>query len=181
MTTLAVFLGVVVGIILFFAIIIFIIWFKFKKAAKEHGLGDVKLGNIIDGAAKMKEESVNTPKTLSGMTSLIMPQIVKEFSDFNENLIYNKTEKGLRAVFNSLNANELRGLDEFPLLKDQLEAIIKEHIANNIQENFSNIHFHGFAIEDYKKYNGVATVSVTTAISYFYTNTVNGKEKYKSK
>ena len=181
MTALAVFLGVVVGILCFFAIVIFIIWHKFKKAAKKHGLDNIKLSEVIDDIERVKEENSHTPRTLSGMTSLIMPQIVKEFNDFSENLIYNKTEKGLRAVFNSINDNELKGLDDFPLLKDHVEGIIKDNISNNIVENYSDIRFRGFAIEDYRKYNGVATVSVATAIEYYYKKSINGKIKYESR
>lgn len=177
---LIIFFGIIFGVIGFLFLLTIILWFKFKKAARRHGYTDWKLSNFIDKIQEIREQSKSTPKSLPGMTNYYVPKIIDDFSDFNQNLIYNETEKGLRAIFESFNNNDIELLNNYPLIKDSVSPIILDNIKNDINIHYDNVVFHGFAVEKYEKYKGVATVTVCASLEYNYKKIMKGKVKKHS-
>ncbi len=177
---LIIFFGIIFGIIGFLFLLTMILWFKFKKAARRHGYDDWKLSNFIDKIQAIREEGKSKPKSLPGMSNYYVPKIIDDFSDFNQNLIYNETEKGLRAIFDSFSNNNIELLNNYPLIKDSVSPIILDNIKNEINEVYDSVKFHGFAIEKYEKYKGVATVTVCTSLEYYYKKIIKNKVKKKS-
>ncbi len=181
MDFLAIFFGTIVGIIIIIGITFLVIYVKIKRVARKHGINDISINRMISEAERIKEEDSNRVRSISGMTDILLPIIVKDFPEFNPNQLFNMTEKSLRIVFESLSNNKSDKLDEIPLLKDNIITAINSNEKNGIKLKYTDIKFHKFALKDYKKIDGVATISVCTSVEYYYEKKINGQIKEKSK
>lgn len=166
MKLLVIFLGTIFGIIIFLIIIFLIIFAKIKVSARKMGLDKVNFSSIIDEIKKGVYDTKNEQKHISGMTRLLKPNIEKDFKTFNESELYNKTETGLRMIFNSL--EEKKVCNDLPLLKEQLRETINDYKSSKINVHYDDILFHNFALKKYYKKDGVATIQVQTSLEYFY-------------
>ena len=104
------FLGAIIGIIF---IIIVIIVFIIIGVSKSVGINDLK---TIFGAAKnakqIAEEDAYRQKNVSGITKLLEPEILRDFPDFNKNLLYSIAESNLRKIFSAIENKSLAGIDK---------------------------------------------------------------------
>ncbi len=181
MTGVLIFLGTIVGVLLFLGIAIFLIYAKIKRVAKNTGLGNIDVGELMSHINDIKESESNSPKSISGMTNLLVPSIVRDFPGFNENLLFNMTEDGLRIIFESLTNKDKSKLEELPLVKDSVSNMIDDFIKNDIEVKYSDIVFHKFSIKDYNKTGGVATITVTTSLEYYYDKSISTESKIDSR
>lgn len=183
MSLIVTFLAVLLGVILFLGIIAFVIYMKIKSTAQELGINAKNIRQIKNEMSRIQEEESHRTRNVSGMTKLLLPKIIKDFPEFNENRIYNLCEDNLRVIFNSITKKDKSNLDKVPLLRDSLSRMIDDCKENNIDIEYSDIRFHDFSIKEYTKIDGVATVTVSTALEYFYKKKNNGKiisdSKYK--
>ena len=173
MKILFIFLGVLLGVIVFLLIIALIIWTKIKASARKMGLNDINFRNIFDEIKKGINEDRYNEKHISGMTKLLIPNIERDFKTFNESELYNKTETGLRTIFNSLEKKEIN--NTLPLLKGKLNEIINDYKSSEINVSYDDIVFHKFALKKYYKKDGVATIQVQTSLEYYYKKEKNHK------
>lgn len=171
MKLLMILLGTIIGIVVFLMLVIFIVYLKIKRAAKEFGFSDFK--SIMKDIKKGEDDYKYNHKMVSGMTRLLKPTIEKDFPTFNESELFNMTETSLRTVFNTLEAKELTG--KLPLLNEQLRQIIEDYKSNNISVRYDDVKFHAFAIKEYYKKSGVATLKVSTSLEYYYKKEKNNK------
>lgn len=165
------FLGAIIGIIF---IIIVIIVFIIIGVSKSVGINDLK---TIFGAAKnakqIAEEDAYRQKNVSGITKLLEPEILRDFPDFNKNLLYSIAESNLRKIFSAIENKSLAGIDKdeeliliLPKLKEEIEDI-KER---KVEIKYDDIVFHENAIKKYEKVKGMATVTISTTLEYYYKN-----------
>lgn len=172
MDGLVIFLGIVVGIVIFLGIVFLIIYAKIKVAAKEHGIDDISIDRLME----LKKELSETPMSVGGMTSLLLPTIRNDFDDFQESQLYNLTEKHLRIIFSALSNNDKSQLDSIPLVKDNISNMIDEYLKNNISVNYRDVKFHKFVIRNYEKKKGIATITVGVSVEYYYDKVMNNKK-----
>lgn len=177
MQGLIIFLGVVVGIVIFLGIVFFVIYAKIKIAAKEHGVDDISINRFME----LKKELSETPVTVSGMTNLLLPMIRNDFADFQESQLYNLAEKNLRIIFTSLSNKDKSELDSVPLVKDSISNMIDEYMRNDIDVNYRDVKFHNFAIKNYEKKQGIATVTIGVSVEYYYDKVTKNKKSNYSK
>lgn len=179
MVPLLIFLGVIIGVILF----LLIIYFRIRNKIKGH-LSDLGFNNISelkeeinkgDLAAKMDHKHV------TGMTKLLIPKIVKDFPNFSEDELYNKVETSLLLVFSSLENKEVKVNDELILVKDKLKEQISDMRSSKTDVKYDDIVFHEHALKYYKNTDGVLNITVSSTLEYYYTKTMNGKiiDEYK--
>lgn len=173
MKLLLIFLGVIVGVIIFLSIIALIIYSKIKKFGQNLGYNNI---NQIKELIKQGEyDAKYKPKTVAGMTSLMIPKITKDFPNFSESELYNKVEISLRSIFKSLEDKSLSNNNELSLIKDNIQKIIESYKKNNIGVKYSEIKFHKHAIKYYKKDSGALNITVATSLEYYYEKTKNDK------
>ena len=186
MEFLAVLIGVFLAAFVILGLIVLSIWFKIKRKARSLGINNIgtinsNLKDMKINMEQIKEEESSRPKNVSGMTSLLKPAIIKDFPEFNENRLYNLTEENLRIVFDSITDLDDSNLNKIPLLRSSLTDKIEDYKKNNIQEKYKDIVFHDFAIKDYSKIDGVATITVSTSVEYYYSKYINGVTKNDSR
>lgn len=173
MKFLLVLLSIIIGIFLFFSVLFLIVYKKIKKFG--NGLGYNNLDEIKDLIKQGECESRYNHKNALGMTNLLLPRIVKDFPNFSESELYNKVEISLLAIFESLENKKVSNNNELDLIKDNLDKIINDYKQNKINVRYDDVVFHKHAIKYYKKDPGVLSITVSTALEYFYEKQIGDK------
>lgn len=186
MQFLATLLGVILGIILFLGIIALFVFGSLKRAFSQLGFKNINsLKDMKSEVEKIKAEDSTRIRSVSGMTSLLLPKIRNDFPEFNEQELYAKLEKNLRTIFDSLEKKDISNISDLYLLEDILKNTIEDYKTSDIEVRYDDIKFHKNSIYQYIKADGIATITVSVALEYYYQKKKEGKTledftKYKN-
>ena len=104
------------------------------------------------------------------MTKLLEPEILKDFPEFNKDLLFSTVESVLRKIFNCLESKSIESLQNdtesliiLPKLKEQIEDMK----TSNTEVKFDDVVFHRHAIKKYLKSKGIATIEKSTTLEYY--------------
>ena len=164
-------LGAILGIIVIIVVIIICIMIGVSKSI---GINDLKtIFNAAKNTKQIAKEDAYRQKNVSGMTVLLEPEILRDFPDFNKDLLYSIVEKNLRKIFSAIENKSLAGIDndkDLILLIPKLKEEIKDIKDRNVEIKYDDILFHENAIKKYEKVKGMATVTISTTLEYYYKN-----------
>ncbi len=144
--------------------------------------------NITQAAKQMKQEYSTTPKSVSAMTSLLLPKIVSDFPDFQYDEMKDRTENVLTSYLRAVDGRNPSLLqDGNTELKNQLENHIQMLSARNIQEHFDRIRIHRTEISSYRKSEGRCIITFQSALECYHYSTdianpsavLEGSKEYK--
>ena len=175
MVFLAIFLGTIVTILA-------VVFYIYQKVKKEIGIDNF---NEIKGTFKNAKEIIREDyagiKSVSGMTSLLLPQIQKDFPDMNESLLYSRVENDIRTILNSFENMDLSKIKADPnlmLIKNKIQEEIEDRKNQNLEEKFDNIEFNRHGLKSYQKADGKATIEVSSSVGYTFSSNDKNKEQY---
>lgn len=154
----------IIFLIIAFSINILILVAKKKTAAflrKYFGTTDLKK------AIELSEiENQNTPKSLSGMETVALPLIEKDFPELNIDELKRQSESSIISYLEMLEKKEYT---ELSYSSEKVKQLILSHI-NDLNDNdkivYSSINIHRTIVNQYKKNNGIATISFRTSLEY---------------
>lgn len=142
--------------------------------------------DITQAAKQMKQEYSTTPKSVSAMTSLLLPKIVSDFPDFQYDEMKERAEnvltQYLRAVTEKNTAILTDGNTE---LKQQLDNHIQMLSVKDLREHFDQIKIHRTEINQYRKTAGRCIITFQSALECYHYITDNsstikeGSKEYK--
>ena len=178
MEILAIIFGVIIGVIIFLGIVALILYLKFMRFVNSIGISRSELKTMIE---ESEYEAKYRKKSISGMTSILMPRIIADFPNFSQSELFGKVETSLNLIFDSLAKKEVKKSSALTIIKHNLEEQIVDLKDNKIDLVFDEVVFHKHAIKDYKKDEGVLTIKVQTSLEYFYEEKKNGVVKVKRK
>ncbi|MGN0154724.1 MAG: zinc ribbon domain-containing protein [Lachnospiraceae bacterium] len=144
--------------------------------------------DITKAAKHMKQEYSTTPKSVSAMTSLLLPKIVSDFPDFQYNEMKDRAENVLTGYLQAVSARNVSLMkDGNTELQQQLENHIQMLSAKDLQEHFDQVKIHRTEISQYRKTAGRCIITFQSALEcYHYISTVNdsasvqeGSKEYK--
>ena len=144
--------------------------------------------NITQAAKQMKQEYSTTPKSVSAMTSLLLPKIVSDFPGFQYDEMKDRTENVLTSYLRAVDGRNPSLLqDGNTELKNQLENHIQMLSARNIQEHFDRIRIHRTEISSYRKSEGRCIITFQSALECYHYSTdianpsvvLEGSKEYK--
>lgn len=165
------FLGTILGILVAVVIIIFCI---LSGVSKMVGVNNLKtLMAAARNAKNIAHEDYSRQKNVSGMTKLIEPEIIKDFSDFNKSLLYGIIEKNLMKIFSAIenkSISEIENDEDMVLIFSALEQYIEDLKIKNVEIKYDDVVFHEHAIKKYEKTQGMATITTSTTLEYYYSN-----------
>lgn len=164
------FLGIIFGLIFIIALIYIIIVIKLRKFGfKSYRLSQIK--------KEIEEIQDSKPKQVSGMTEIYLPQILKDFPDFNINQIYLLVEQSIRKILNSIEDKNITILEDkdLNLINKKLKLQLEDLIKNDISYTYDDIVFHKHAIKNYSYKNGIATLDISSSVEYYYKKEKEGK------
>lgn len=174
-----IFLAIILGIVISCGILILIIIHYLKKYAAS--LGYSSMSEIREMIKKGDDEAKYRPKSITGMTNILVPRIKNDYKGFNETTFFNKVETSIIAILNSISNESLSNTDELNLIKDEIEEIIINNKENEIKEKFSDIKFHQHTIKKYSNEGGALTITVASSLEYYYTLKIKDKIKKEFK
>lgn len=166
-------LGVIIGVVIFLSIMALIIYKKVKKFTRSVGFND--FSEIKQLMEQGEYESKYNHKNATGMTKLLLPKIVHDFPNFNENELYKKVETSLLLIFKSLEEKRVSDNEELVLIKNNLVEVINDYKENKINELYSDIKFHKHALKYYKKDKGAMKITISTSLEFYYEKKIGNK------
>jgi len=163
-------IGGFLGVVLAFLVIIILIYLSIRSIMNKFGFGNRSLSSIYKETKEAAALEKTRQKQVSGMTNILLPEIQNDFKDFNIQELYLLVEKGLIAIFNALENEDLSYLneDEFNIISQKISEQIVDLQNNNISYKFDDVIFHRHAIKSYKCQKDVATIEISTALEYYY-------------
>ena len=130
-------IAIFTGLALIWAI--FFVMFKVRQISREF----FGTPSLIEGLKRQEALEVDTPKSVSGMTSVELPRIEKDFPEFHWPEWKQRCENQLKGYLEALEHRDLSYLGNVSLsLKDQVRLKIEEMEEKEIREEFDAIHVH---------------------------------------
>ena len=131
------------------------------KERVQRFLRGFNIGSMQDMINTMEEDE--NPKSLSGMDSLIMPDLRRDFPNINIDELKRQVESYVLTYIKSI---ETKNYIEIPNASDKVEKEIKNRISDYKTEVFKNIKIHKTVLNSYEKNNGFVTLRFQTALEY---------------
>lgn len=171
-------IGGLIGVILGFLIIVGIIYAIIRSVMTKFGFRNKSIMALYKESQEAAALEKTRHKQVSGMTKMLLPEIERDFKDFNEKEIYLLVEKTLRAIFNALETEDIDSLkdDDFNLIRHKINDQIIDLQTNNISYTYDDVIFHKHAIKSYKKQKDVATLEISTSLEYYYNKRKDNKD-----
>lgn len=125
--------------------------------------------SIVDGINRQADIVAETPKSVSGMTRLMEPQIMRDFPDFNWSEFKHKAENMLTSALLAISSEQPEKLvDASEDVKNQVLNIIEDNQAAQIREVYNNIKIHQTEISNYRKDKGKCIIVIQSAVEYYH-------------
>ncbi len=174
---LTVFFGVVVGIL----IIGLIVYLKIKSMVPKEYRDEINFREAIKAGKEIAIEEKSRHKSATGITNLLIPQILKDFNDFNVEEFFSLVESNLRTIFNIIETKDISLItNDLEPLRKNLTEVVKDLSLNNISIRYDDVIFHKHALRNYVKNKGIATLTISSSLEYYYYYEKDGKCKHDS-
>ena len=159
--------GIIIVLVLILAIVlsIYVLIYMAKRKAKEISRELFGTSDIKKAAEQMKQEYSQTPKSVSAMTSLMLPRISADFPDFVYDEMKERAENVLVSYLRAIDGNNASVLkDGNQELKDSLTDKLQMLNDKNLTEQFDLIHIHRTEISQYRKDAGRCIITFQTSL-----------------
>lgn len=125
--------------------------------------------NLAEGINRQADLAAETPKSVSGMTRLMEPQIMRDFPDFSWEEFKHRAENMLISALLAITSGDVTTIvDASDTLKEQIRNRIGDNEASGVKENFEQIKIHQTEISNYRKEKGTCVITIQSSVEYFY-------------
>ena len=142
------YIPLIIILLLILAILVLIFYgvYRVKRLSRQlFGTDD-----ILQGVKKAQEDLSTTPRSVSAMTRIALPQIVSDFPDFEYNEMKQRAENALMQYFEAVTAQDVTILQEGNEdLKEQLRSQIRALVSQEKWEHFTQVKIHQTEIDRY--------------------------------
>ncbi len=175
-------------LILVLAIIgaVYYLLYRVKRKAQEFSQAIFGTSDITKAATSLKQEYASTPKSVSAMTSLLLPKIVSDFPDFQYDEMKERAENVLTSYLRAITQRKPALLtDGTTELRQQLENHVEMLLAKGLHERYDQIHIHRTEINQYRTTAGRCIITFQTALECYHCitdsngNVTEGSKEYK--
>lgn len=159
--------GIVIVIILLAAILAVVlrVIYKVRQASMEM----FGTESLTEGWNRQAKELATIPKSISGMTRILEPQIQRDFPEFNWMEFKNKGENMLISSFSAIEREDISLVKEASKeLKNQVAAVIAQNQEQKIQEHYDDVQIHNTEITRYEKRQGTCVITLQSAVGYLH-------------
>lgn len=143
--------------------------YKLKRKIREVSREAFGTDNFIEGYKKTTEELAITPRSVNGMTRVLLPSINRDFSEFNVTDAKTKSEVFIKAYLNALESKHTDSLNIEGIsrsVRDKADEIIQDLESNGQRVFYDNIVIHQTEISNYTKKDGMCTVNFQSSVEY---------------
>lgn len=125
--------------------------------------------DITQAAQQLKQEYATTPKSVSGMTRLLLPKLASDFPDFQYDEMKERAENVLIQYLRAITERNPSILtDGNTELNQQLENHIQMLSTKDLWEHFDQIKLHRTEINQYRKTAGRCIITFQTSLECYH-------------
>ena len=171
--------GLLIQIIIIAAVVILVVVAVLIVRKKIRNFSRQMFGtdSFVEGYKNQTHEYNETPLSLHAMTDIYLPQILRDFPEFEYEAYKNKAESLLRSYFTAVSTKKTSALTEecSLTLKNNVQGIIDGLNAKNETKFFDSVVLHDIQIARYVKDGATATIffEISTGC-YNYAEDENG-------
>lgn len=125
--------------------------------------------NVVEGVKRQQFEHSITPRSISNMSSVYLPQIQKDFPEFHYDEMRERAKNVLTSYLYCIDEGDPSKLSEG---SDELKNALVMHLQllrdRNYDEHFERMKIHKCEISNYVKKDGRCTVTFQASIQYYH-------------
>ena len=118
--------------------------------------------SITEGLEQQAKELAVTPKSVSAMTRIFLPQIQRDFPDFHIEQFKDKVENALMLALQAISAADAG------IFERQIKDRIRENETEAVTEHYEQIQIHQTEIANYEKKQGTCVITFQSAVGYLH-------------
>ncbi len=154
----------------------FLCYLKLKRSVRRISRQAFGTDSLIDGYKKQKRELSQIPKSVCAMTRVYLPQILRDFPEFNYEQFKIRAENMLRSALSAISSNKAELLiNASSDLKEKLSLVIEENVRLDRREAFEDVKIHQTEITSYKKQSGTCVITLQSSVGHLHYITAGGK------
>ncbi len=147
------------------------LYFKLRSIKRKY-FGDT---DILDMAKKGELELEENAKSLSGVESLVRPQILEDFPNFSLDELLSKNKDEIFAYYTSLKTGDFSYYESNKNVNDKILATHSLWVSKGIKVLSTD--FHRQVVSSYRKNSETATIRIQAAIMQRRTDNENTTQK----
>ncbi len=170
-------IGIIIILVLLIVLVVLgiVIYRKAKRKLRQISGKMGQVQNLVREIQRQEVAYANTPKSVSGATSLYLPQIARDFPEFHNEEMKERAENVLVSYLQSIHESNAQLLTEGTKeLKEELEMKIRANHGEGIHECFEKIQIHRTEISKYNKEKGRCSIVYQSAIACVHYVVKNG-------
>lgn len=182
------FLPLIITLVLILIIVIAVIGVivYLRQKTREFSRSLFGTEDITKAAEQMRQDYATTPKSVSAMTSLLLPKIVSDFPDFQYDEMKERANNVLTGYLQAVTAaNASLMKDGNTELKQQLADHIQMRSVEDTREHFDGVRIHRTEINQYRKTGGRCIITFQSSLECIHYITdaeqkiIDGTKAYK--
>ena len=173
-------LGALLGVLAAVFIIVLIVMAKVRGTLGTSAFKEVM--GAMKNAKDLEKQEYSRPKDVSGLTKLLEEPIQRDFPDFNKSVLFSLIEKNLRKIFTAIenrSTKEIKKDSDLDFMHSKLADQIEDMRNQGIKIKYDDIKFNKHAIKKYDKKNGMATITTSSSVEYYYSSNIKGEVSYE--
>ncbi|MGN0551550.1 MAG: zinc ribbon domain-containing protein [Acutalibacteraceae bacterium] len=144
-------------------------FFKIKAKMREASQTFFGTDSFIEGYKNQQSVLADTPRSIPSMTGIYLPQIQRDFPDFNYTQFKASAQSVLLSFLNCIESkSEYSGGHASQNLHNQVKAIVDDLTSGGFTVKYDSPKIHRTEIARYVKAKGICSVYFQSAIEYYY-------------
>lgn len=164
-------IAIIGSIVLAICIVTLVVVSKVRSVAKDIARTATGTSNIAKAISEINRQNAEydaTPKSVSGMTTLLLPRISRDFPNFEYNEAKSRAEQVLTSFLKAVDAQNAEVLSEGTSeLKKKLRLRIDDMKGVGKVEHFRQIKIHQTEITQYTNFAGKCIITFQMGVEYF--------------
>lgn len=157
-----------------------VLFFVIKKRLREFSRAAFGTDSFQEGMERNLKELSDTPKSVSGMTRIYLPQVQEDFPEFSLEEMKRKSENFLISSLLAVTREDPEMLTEASAdLKEQIRLWVENNRQQGVRERFQAVKIHQTEITRYKKEAGYCVLVLQSSIEYQYSRQECGEKSRK--
>ena len=144
-------------------------WYRVRKHIRLFSMAVFGTSSLKEGLEHQGEILAETPRSVTGMTRLCLPQIEADFPEFHWAQWRQMCENFLKAYLTALERQDTSALEEASEeLKRQTRLEIEDQRQRGVRETYRQVKIHQTEIARYQKEAGLCLIRLQSAVEYYY-------------
>lgn len=163
---------IIAALLIVLIVLILYLVYRGKRTIEQWSIAFFGTKSLKKGMEKQMDLLSETPKSVSGMTKICLPQIQRDFPGFNYTEMKANAENTILSYFRAISESDPSCLT---ISSEELKEAVKLQIQDNrLQKKhkiYSGVTIHKTEISRYLKEKGLCKIILESALEYYYKET----------